>query len=60
MVVSHPYTKYTWQDFLLGGGAMAQAIAGGILESKTLGSESIHASATSNRSKTFIFLKIFL
>jgi len=28
---------------------MAQAIAGGILESKTLGSESIHASATSNR-----------
>ncbi len=29
---------------MLGGGAMAQAIAGGILESKTLGSDHIHAS----------------
>ena len=34
---------------MLGGGAMAQAIAGGILESKTLGSDHIHASATSSR-----------
>jgi len=33
----------------IGGGAMAQAIAGGILESKTLGSDHIHASATSSR-----------
>jgi len=33
----------------IGGGAMAQAIAGGILDSKSLDSGSIHASATSNR-----------